>query len=96
MPIRQKNPQIGPIYHWVKEEEEEKIYHGEKYNIDARVTEFTEEEYNAIEVDHAAWPYSEVADIFDKMRRFNYNFIVVHDRLASEWTVEDIKDVKQA
>ena len=56
--------------------------------------EFSEEEYNKIEVDHAAWPYDQVVDLFEKMKRYNFNFIVVHDRLAdSKWTAEDIKEV---
>ena len=85
---------IGPIYHWVKESEEEKLYHGEKFNIDPEVIEFTEEEYNKIEVDHSEWPYTDVVDIFENMKRYNFNFIIVHDRLAnSKWSVEDIKDV---
>ena len=33
VPIKQKNSKIGPIYHWIKEGEEEKLYHGEKFNI---------------------------------------------------------------
>ena len=28
VPIVQKNTSIGPIYHWVKEGEEKKLYHG--------------------------------------------------------------------
>ena len=28
---------IGPIYHWVKEGEEEKLYHGDKFNIETKI-----------------------------------------------------------
>jgi hypothetical protein len=43
VPIVQRNTKIGPIYHWVKEEEEKKLYHGEKFNVETEILSFTEE-----------------------------------------------------
>lgn len=43
VPIVQKNSNIGPIYHWVKEGEEKKLYHGEKFNVETAILTFTDE-----------------------------------------------------
>ena len=43
VPIVQKNPKIGPIYHWVKEGDEKKLYHGEKFNVETDIVSFTRE-----------------------------------------------------
>lgn len=43
VPIKQRNTKIGPIYHWIKQGEEEKIYHGDKFSIEPQIVEFTQE-----------------------------------------------------
>ena len=51
VPIVQRNPKIGPIYHWVREGEEKKLYHGEKFNTDNDVLSFTESEFSSLSLD---------------------------------------------
>lgn len=41
VPIVQRNEKIGAIYHWVKEGDEKKLYHGEKFNVETDILTFT-------------------------------------------------------
>ena len=81
VPIIQRNSKIGPIYHWVKESEAKKIYHGDKFNVEPDVINFSEEEYKKA-LPNSKWKYNDVKELFEMLRNYNLNFIVVHDRMT--------------
>ena len=84
VPIVQKNGAIGPIYHWVKEGEEKKLYHGEKFNVETDILGFSEEEFGQLSLRIEGLTYGKVKEIFGLLERFNLNFVVVHDRMESD------------
>lgn len=36
------------------------MYHGDKFNIEPQVIEFSPEDYKKIDVNHELWPYEDV------------------------------------
>ena len=65
MPIVQKNNSIGPIYHWAKEGEEKKLYHGEKFNVETPILSFTAEEFSSLALNLPDLTFSKAKSIFD-------------------------------
>jgi hypothetical protein len=94
VPIVQRNEKIGPIYHWTKEGEEKKLYHGEKFNAETDIVSFSEEEFNSLKCPLPALTFAKAHQIFELLHTYSLNFIVVHDRLDSdEFSIEDLKEV---
>ena len=56
--------------------ERDKIFPGEKFNIDPELIEFTEADITLEE----GWTFEETKYLFNELRHFNYNFIVLNDR----------------
>lgn len=57
-PILQRNTKIGPIYHWTKESDAKKLYHGEKFNFETEIVDFSETEYLQLPIANTlGWSY---------------------------------------
>ncbi|CAD8127764.1 unnamed protein product [Paramecium sonneborni] len=81
---------IKRINAWVPEQEKGKLFPGEKFNIEPEIIEFTE---NDIMVDEN-WDYEETKYLFQELRHFNYNFIILHDRYQYPNKNRDIYQLK--
>lgn len=64
VPIVQRNTKIGPIYHWVKEHEEKKLYHGEKFNVETDIVNFTEDEFRQLPSSIDGLTYEKAKSVF--------------------------------
>ncbi|CAD8161432.1 unnamed protein product [Paramecium octaurelia] len=84
------NSLIKRINAWVPEQEKGKLFPGEKFNIEPEVVEFTE---NEITVDEN-WDYEETKYLFQELRHFNYNFVILYDRYQYQNKNRDIYQLK--
>ncbi|CAK78307.1 unnamed protein product (macronuclear) [Paramecium tetraurelia] len=84
------NSLVKRINAWVPEQERGKLFPGEKFNIEPEVVEFTE---NEITVDEN-WDYEETKYLFQELRHFNYNFIILYDRYQYQNKNRDIYQLK--
>ncbi|CAD8114404.1 unnamed protein product [Paramecium primaurelia] len=84
------NTLIKRINAWVPEQEKGKLFPGEKFNIEPEIVEFTE---NDIVVDEN-WDYEETKYLFQELRHFNYNFIILYDRYQYQNKNRDIYQLK--
>ncbi|CAD8212336.1 unnamed protein product [Paramecium pentaurelia] len=84
------NSLIKRINAWVPEQERGKLFPGEKFNIEPEIVEFTE---NDIVVDEN-WDYEETKYLFQELRHFNYNFIILYDRYQYQNKNRDIYQLK--
>lgn len=92
VPIVQRNEKIGPIYHWAKEGEEKKLYHGEKFNVETDIVSFMEEEFNSIHCPLQGVTFPVAQQLFDLLHTYSLNFTVVHDRFqGADFSIEDLK-----
>ncbi|KAM3128207.1 hypothetical protein pb186bvf_019690 [Paramecium bursaria] len=83
-----KNPHIKGIKVWVPADEQGQIFGGEKFNIDPEQIDFEE-----ADLEQSDWTFDETKYLFDQLRFFNYNFIILQDRYA--YSNRDIYQLKQ-
>ncbi|CAK68484.1 unnamed protein product (macronuclear) [Paramecium tetraurelia] len=75
---------------WVPEQERGKVFTGEKVNQDPEYLEFKEGE---VSVDDD-WSFEETQYLFNQLRNYNYNFIVLSDRYSYKNKNRDIYELK--
>ncbi|CAD8211207.1 unnamed protein product [Paramecium octaurelia] len=84
------NQQIEKVKAWVPEQERGKMFTGEKVNYDPEYLEFKEGE---VSVDDD-WSFEETQYLFNQLRNYNYNFIVLSDRYSYKNKNRDIYELK--
>jgi hypothetical protein len=76
----------------VKEGEEKKLYHGEKFNVETDIVSFTEEEFNSLNIPLPGVTFIKAIKLFELLHTYSLNFTVVHDRLeGDDFSIEDLK-----
>ncbi|CAK64561.1 unnamed protein product (macronuclear) [Paramecium tetraurelia] len=84
------NENIQKVKAWVPEQERGLMFKGEKVNQDPEYLEFKEEE---ISIDND-WSFEETQYLFNQLRNYNYNFIVLSDRYSYQNKNRDIYELK--
>ncbi|CAD8211716.1 unnamed protein product [Paramecium octaurelia] len=84
------NENIQKVKAWVPEQERGQMFKGEKVNQDPEYLEFKEEE---ISIDND-WSFEETQYLFNQLRNYNYNFIVLSDRYSYQNKNRDIYELK--
>ncbi|CAD8126165.1 unnamed protein product [Paramecium sonneborni] len=84
------NQKISKVKAWVPEQERGSLYNGEKVNFDPEYLEFKEGE---ISIDND-WSFEETQYLFNELRNYNYNFIVLQDRYSYQNKNRDIYELK--
>ena len=84
-----KNPARGgdelELNHWTKEKEKNDVYPFSKFNKQARIITYTDEEYKRVVATMASdWTKLETDVLFDLCQRFSLRFIVIADRFNYE------------
>lgn len=78
----------------MKEGEEKKLYHGEKFNAETDIVSFSEEEFNALNCPLPGVTFARAQQLFDLLQTYSLNFTVVHDRFdGADFSIEDLKEV---